>query len=261
VKDIWNPWHGCHKKSEACLHCYMYYFDSLRGIDSSLIKKNEQDYQLPLRKKRDGSYVIPSFSHIRVCLTSDFFLKEADPWRPTAWQCMKERRDVAFSLFTKRPERVLECLPKDWKEGYPNVALYVTCENQKRAIERLPILIQLPFQNKGIMAEPLLENLEISEFLKTGQIQEVLCGGENYQNARPLNQAWVANLSKQCKNAHVSFTFFDPGAHFIASQKIYHFKNHHEQQEFLKTLPNYNYQGNQMNFKLKTEEQLTLFSK
>ena len=25
---IWNPWHGCHKVSEGCAHCYMYFLDS-----------------------------------------------------------------------------------------------------------------------------------------------------------------------------------------------------------------------------------------
>ena len=25
---IWNPWHGCHKVSEGCEHCYMYFLDS-----------------------------------------------------------------------------------------------------------------------------------------------------------------------------------------------------------------------------------------
>lgn len=25
MHDIWNPWHGCIKKSEGCHHCYMYF--------------------------------------------------------------------------------------------------------------------------------------------------------------------------------------------------------------------------------------------
>ena len=31
MHDIWNPWHGCRKKSEGCEHCYMYFLDGLRG--------------------------------------------------------------------------------------------------------------------------------------------------------------------------------------------------------------------------------------
>ena len=36
---------------------------------------------MPLKKSRDGEYKIPSGSTIRVCMTSDFFLTEADEWR------------------------------------------------------------------------------------------------------------------------------------------------------------------------------------
>lgn len=260
VSDIWNPWHGCHKKSEACLHCYMFYFDQKRGIDSNIIKKNKDNFDLPLKKKKDGSYKIPSGSHIRVCLTSDFFLREADEWRHDCWKIMKERSDISFSLFTKRPERVQNCLPSDWKKGYPNVSLFVTCENQSRAQERLPILINLPFQNKGIMAEPLLEEIQIDEFLQTGEIKQIYCGGENYENARPLNLKWVEKLSNSAKKYNVSFEFFDPGAYLIKKESEYHFKDHQSQLNFLKTLPNYNHKGNGMNYQLtKKEEQLTLF--
>lgn len=37
--DIWNPWHGCHKYSEGCDHCYMYYLDNERGKSGGEIYK------------------------------------------------------------------------------------------------------------------------------------------------------------------------------------------------------------------------------
>ena len=43
---------------------------------------------------------------IRVCMTSDFFLEEADAWRDEAWSIMRQRPDVKFFLLTKRPQRV-----------------------------------------------------------------------------------------------------------------------------------------------------------
>ena len=43
------------------------------------------------------------------------------------------------------------CLPKDWGDGWENVFFHVTCENQKRVEERIPILMDLPFKHKGIM--------------------------------------------------------------------------------------------------------------
>ena len=58
---------------------------------------------------------------IRVCMTSDFFLEEADEWRKEAWEIMHRRPDVKFFLLTKRPQRVRECLPKDWSDGWENI--------------------------------------------------------------------------------------------------------------------------------------------
>ncbi|MBD5369724.1 MAG: DUF5131 family protein [Bacteroides sp.] len=29
---IWNPWHGCHRISAGCRHCYMFRGDALRGV-------------------------------------------------------------------------------------------------------------------------------------------------------------------------------------------------------------------------------------
>ena len=215
---------------------------------------------MPIKKKKDGTFLVPSRFHLRVCLTSDFFLQEADPWRKEIWRIIKERSDVSFALFTKRPERVLRCLPPDWQDGYKNVSLFVTCENQKRAEERLPILLSLPFKNKGIMAEPLLEELKIDKYLESGEIKQIYCGGENYENARPLNLKWVENLSNSARKYQVGFEFFDPGSFFIIDQKEYHFKDHQSRRNFLSQLPNYNQKGSKMNYELtKQEEQLTLF--
>ena len=40
---IWNPWHGCHKVSEGCAHCYMYFLDSKRGLDTSHVFRTENN--------------------------------------------------------------------------------------------------------------------------------------------------------------------------------------------------------------------------
>ena len=39
MSEIWNPWHGCYKKSEGCLNCYMYYLDNERGKSGGEIYK------------------------------------------------------------------------------------------------------------------------------------------------------------------------------------------------------------------------------
>ena len=37
--SIWNPWHGCHKKSAGCLNCYMFRRDSEYEKDSTIVTK------------------------------------------------------------------------------------------------------------------------------------------------------------------------------------------------------------------------------
>ena len=52
---IWNPWHGCHKVSEGCQHCYMYFLDGKRGIDTSKVYRTE-NFDLPVHRRRDGRF-------------------------------------------------------------------------------------------------------------------------------------------------------------------------------------------------------------
>ena len=81
---LWNPWHGCHKLSEGCRHCYVYRGDARRNIDSSMITQTKS-FDAPIKRKRNGEYKIPSGTLVYTCFTSDFFVEDADPWRPDTW--------------------------------------------------------------------------------------------------------------------------------------------------------------------------------
>ncbi|MDE5654413.1 MAG: phage Gp37/Gp68 family protein, partial [Clostridia bacterium] len=85
MRDIWNPWHGCKKCSEGCQNCYMYYLDRVHGnfASNQVVKTGNMNY--PLSKSRSGKFVIRSGEMLRVCMTSDFFIEEADKWREEAW--------------------------------------------------------------------------------------------------------------------------------------------------------------------------------
>ncbi len=96
LHDIWNPWHGCVKCSEGCQNCYMYFLDRMRDQNGAEIYKTKSGFSYPLQKDRTGHYKIQSGEQIRVCMTSDFFLEEADPWRVEAWDIMRQRSDVVF---------------------------------------------------------------------------------------------------------------------------------------------------------------------
>lgn len=104
---------------------------------------------------------------------------------------MRQRSDVKFFLLTKRPQRVADQLPKDWGDGWDNIFFNVTCENQRQANERIPILFELPFKHKGTMTAPLIGAIDIERYLNAGQIEQVLCGGENYNGSRTCFYEWV----------------------------------------------------------------------
>lgn len=114
--SLWNPWHGCHKLSTGCRHCYVYRGDSKHGKDSSIITKTGQ-FNLPVRRKKDKTYKIPSGNLVYTCFTSDFLIEEADEWRIEAWKMMRERYDLHFLFITKRIDRLSQCLPPDWGTG------------------------------------------------------------------------------------------------------------------------------------------------
>ena len=220
----WNPWHGCHKCSEGCLRCYVYEQDRNYGINSNQIKIARSNFRLPIQKVRSKDkkkekyeleYKIPSGSIIKTCMTSDFFLEEADVWRHEAWDFIHERYDCLFEITTKRPERIMQCLPDNWLDGYNNVLINVTAENENRAWERIPILLELPIKHIGIVIEPMLEQMDIRPYLSSGLIEHVIVGGESYKGwdgvARELNMSWVKDIQEQCKEYDTTFMFHRTG--------------------------------------------------
>ena len=234
MRTIWNPWHGCTKCSEGCLNCYMYFLDRIHGEPGAVrdstdaarksaeVKKTSA-FRYPLSRGRDGQYKIRSGETLSVCLTSDFFVEGADAWRQDAWDVMRQRPDVIFSLLTKRPQRAEEQLPPDWGDGWENISFGVTAENQKRADERIPILLSLPLRHRWIMVAPFIGPVSIRKYLAQAgdKIDRVLCGGENYDGARPCDFDWVKTLSEECREYGVTFSFFETGTVFVKDGKTY----------------------------------------
>lgn len=227
----------------------MYFLDRQRGQDGSEIYKTKTNFNYPLQKFRNGEYKVKSGEQLRICMTSDFFLKEADEWREEVWDIIRERSDVKFFMFTKRPHRVLECLPDDWNDGWENVFFNVTCENQQRADERIPQLLDLPFKHKGIMCAPLIGKITIQQYLSTNQIEQVICGGENYDGARPCDYEWVKQLRHECETFDVTFCFIETGTHFIKDGKHYQLPDKRIQSQ-MAYKSSISYQGKPIEFKL-----------
>lgn len=215
----WNPWHGCRKLSEGCLNCYVYRIDSQFGRDSSKPEKNS-DFDLPVRKKKNGTPVIASGETVWTCFSSDFFLEDCDQWRIDAWRMIRERPDLNFFIVTKRPHRFKVSLPDDWGDGYRNVTICCTCENQRTADLRLPVFTALPIRHRQIICEPLLEPINLSLYLG-GWIESVTVGGESGQGARLCDYDWVLDIRRQCEHKGVHFHFKQTGANFRKDGKTY----------------------------------------
>ena len=199
----WDPWRGCHRCSEGCKYCYIHKGDARRGIDTNNIVRSEK-FSRPIEKKKNGEYkMAPGLVYL--CFSGDFLLEDADEWRAEAWKIIRERSDCTFLFLTKRIERFMECIPSDWGDGYENVVVCCTIENQDNADRKLSVFQKLPIKHKQITAQPLIEAIDIERYLDG--IEAVVVGGESDRNARPLDYAWVLSIREQCIRKKTAFYF------------------------------------------------------
>ncbi len=215
----WNPWHGCRKISEGCRHCYVYRQDAAHDKDSTEVRRTTA-FNLPVRRDRAGRFKVPAGETVYTCFTSDFLVEEADAWRAEAWAMMRLRSDLRFFFITKRIDRLAECLPDDWGDGYDNVAIGCTAESQEMADYRLPILRTVPIRHKLVICAPLLGPIDLTAHLDPA-FEEVAAGGESGNEARICDYRWVLDIRRQCAERGIPFIFHQTGARLLKDGKIY----------------------------------------
>lgn len=170
----WNPWHGCIKVSPGCKYCYMFRDKERYGQDPTVVMRSKSGFNAPLKIKE------PSL--VFTCSWSDFFIEEADEWRWEAWEIIKYTPHLTYQILTKRPERIAECLPDDWGDGYPNVWLGVSVENQALLSKRMHLLNANPARIKFLSIEPILEHIKLIHpdlVVDKGGIDWIIVGGES----------------------------------------------------------------------------------
>jgi len=215
---MWSPWRGCHKYSNGCKYCYIHKGDYKRSIDTNIITMTK-NFDAPILKNKNGEYKMKPGQLVYLCFQTDFLIEEADIWRDKCWKIIKQRQDLNFLFLTKRIERFMKCIPNDWGDGYDNVIVCCTVENQKTADYRLSIFSNLPIKHKDIVCQPLLEEINISSYLN--DIELVVVGGESDINARILDYNWVLKIRNQCIDSKVNFEFRQCGTHFVKDGKNY----------------------------------------
>lgn len=122
-------------------------------------------------------------------------------------------------------------MPTDWLDGYNNVIIALSIENEESAREKIPIFLNLPIKHRKIFLSPLLEYVDLKPFLKSGLIEEVSISGESYQNARLCDFSWVKKIYIDCLKYHVAFDFHQTGSNFKKDNKIYHIKHSEEYEQ------------------------------
>ena len=114
----------------------------------------------------------------------------------------------------------------------PNIWLGVSVEDQTRADERIPDLLETPAVVRWISAEPLLGSIDLTSIdcgndilsaLPGGgwrhSLDWIVAGGESGPNARPMHPDWARSIRDQCAAAGVAF-FHKQNGEFASCSEV-----------------------------------------
>lgn len=210
--ETWNPVTGCTKVSPGCDSCYMFaLYPRLRamGVAGYNLTPGEvqllpQRLELPYSWRRPRVVFVNSMSDLFHGKVPFDFVTEV--FRVMA-QAGAERGHI-FQVLTKRPGRAAFWWQRygaaEFGEWPEMVWLGTSVESQKYA-PRVKVLARVPATVRFVSAEPLLEDLDLTEYLLRGEVDWVIAGGESGRRARPMDLDWARSLRDQCQEAGVSF--------------------------------------------------------
>lgn len=159
--------------------------------------------------------------------------------------------NLDFQLLTKRPDnwagRLLDLrdtlqratnipgiIADTWLAGTPplNVWIGTTVEDQTRADQRLPHLLEIPAKVRFLSCEPLLGPVDIShlrigdnQWFPLQHLHWIIAGGESGGQARPTHPDWFRSLRGQCFAAQVPF-FFKQWGEWISVDNLRYLSSH-----------------------------------
>lgn len=206
----WNPWHGCKKVSPGCKYCYMYRDKDRYGQDPTKVLRSKAKFNEPL--KWDEPRLVFT------CSWSDWFIEEADEWRDEAWKIIRDTPQHTYQILTKRPKRIKDNLPEDWGDGYDNVWLGVSIENNN-ALNRLRYFHNIPAKVRFASIEPLIESIdEIELYVVQRFIDWAIIGGESGNDTgkyryRPCELHWIENIIETLKMDNIPVFVKQLGTH------------------------------------------------
>ncbi|WP_135553301.1 phage Gp37/Gp68 family protein [Paenibacillus cymbidii] len=232
-----NPWVGCSKVSPACDHCYAETWAKRAGTpelwQGERRRTSPSNWRQPLKWNANHERFYAEYGRrqrVFCASLADIFDNQAPQmWRDDFWQLVRDTPNIDWLLLTKRPQNILRMLPEDWGDGYPNVWLGATMEDQKQADLRMGWLMRVPAVIHFVSAEPLLGEIDMAETFGLYEYDEgqwalkvgsrwagspdwIITGGESGPGARPSHPDWFRKLRDQCKAAGVAFHFKQWGA-------------------------------------------------
>jgi len=228
----WSPITGCTPISEGCAHCYAQRIATrLKGRfgypedDPFKVTVHPERLNEPLKWKKPR--------HIFVVSMGDLFHEDVTTKMISSVIDTALTEDQHKFLFlTKRPKRMAE----EWGrllgecEVISHFWLGVTAENQQRADERIPILLQIPAAKHFVSHEPALGMVDWGPYFrcqgcgytkmddlinwdhhlcknKTPRIDWLITGGESGPGARPMHPDIPRHDRDQCVAAGVPYFF------------------------------------------------------
>ena len=261
----WNPWWGCHRVSPGCEHCYAETFAKrtghavwgrtaprrfLRNPFAALVKMQHRAHHTGERHR----VFIASMADIFEAHPEPEVRARQDAIRAELWALVPSLASLDLLLLTKRPQNVREMVPASWMaDGFPrNIWLGTTCEDQQRADERIPHLLDCPAAVRWVSYEPALgtvnfepgltprwkcnctpgcrDGAEVSDSngcpmcprcgVKIGGeprpgLDWIVVGGESGAGARRFNVQWARDTIEACAEAGVACFTKQMGANVV----------------------------------------------
>lgn len=208
-----NPWMGCTKISEGCRNCYAADLTKNRmGLALWGDAAPRQVTKAPwdnVRKWNASAATVPGLlgsGKPHLCFTGSLmdWAEDRDDLlapRERMWRTIRECGNLHFQMLTKRPENIARFLPSDWGDGYPNVWLGTTIEDN-RVAKRADHLRDIPAVVRFVSYEPAIGPLD--ELDLTG-IDWVIYGGESGPKHRAEDKQWARDMRTRCAESGVAF--------------------------------------------------------
>lgn len=201
TESVWNPTIGCNKVSNGCKNCYAEVMAKrLQAMGNPDYKNGFTFTMLPHRLNEPKKNKKPTLYFVNSM--SDLFHEKMDiAFLDQIMQVITETPQHQYQILTKRPKRMREYF---LSHPIPQNAWLGTTVESSRVKHRIKEIADLPAKVKWLSCEPLLDNLGD---LDLNGIDWVIAGGESGSNARAMQEQWVLNILKQCREQKVAFFF------------------------------------------------------